>query len=69
MLQELNYYHGDIDKNYDADLQQAISAYEAKHDMLIPHTAGNLSDLFITLYLEVDFDKIDQLAEQKTGLF
>jgi hypothetical protein len=69
MLQELDYYHGDIDKNYDADLQQAISAYEAKHDMLIPHTAGNLSDLFITLYLEVDFDKIDQLAEQKTGLF
>ncbi len=69
MLRELDFYHGDIDKNYDADLQKAISAYEAKHDMLIPHTASNLSDLFISLCLEVDFDKIDNLAGLRTGLF
>ena len=69
MLKELDYYHGDIDKTYDADLQKAISAYEAKHDMLIPHTTSNLGDLFILLYLEVDFDKIDKLARQHTGLF
>jgi hypothetical protein len=69
MLRELDYYHGDIDKKYDVDLQKAISAYEVKHDMLIPHTVSNLGDLFILLYLEVDSDKIDTLAKQRTGLF
>ncbi len=69
MLRELDYYHGEINKNYDAALQKAISAYEAKHDMLIPHTTSNLGDLFILLYLEVDFAKIDKLAKQKSGLF
>jgi hypothetical protein len=69
MLRELDYYHGEIDKNYDVALQEAISKYEIKHDMLIPHTISNLGDLFILLYLDVDFAKIDKLAHQKSGLF
>ena len=68
MLRELKYYNGKINKLYDAEFQQAVSAYEAGHDMLIPHTRNNLGDLFIQLHMQVDAGKIEKLARQNDGL-
>ncbi|WP_417909318.1 hypothetical protein [Candidatus Electronema sp. PJ] len=69
ILRELKYYVGKIDKNYDVDLQRAITGYEAEHDMLIPHTRSNLGDLFIQLYMKVDSKKLEKLAHQNDFLF
>ncbi|WP_417916630.1 hypothetical protein [Candidatus Electronema sp. JC] len=68
MLRELKYYNGKINKLYDAEFQQAVSTYEAGHDMLIPHTRNNLGDLFIQLHMQVDAGKIEKLARQNDGL-
>ncbi len=68
MLRELKYYSGKINKLYDAEFQQAVSAYETGHDMLIPHTSSNLGDLFIQLYMQVDAEKLEKLARQNDGL-
>ncbi len=69
MLRELKYYNGKINKLYDAEFQQAVSAYEAEHDMLIPHTRNNLGDLFMQLHMKVDAGKVERLVRQKDGLF
>jgi len=68
MFKELKQYSGKIDKNYDADLQMAITAYESEHDMLIPHTKSNLGDLFIQLYMKVDPAKLEKMAKQNASL-
>jgi hypothetical protein len=68
MLKELEYYTGSIDSAYDADMQKAVSLYEVDNNMLIPHTKSNLGDLFISLYLQVDFPKIEKMLKQDDGI-
>lgn len=69
MLKELKYYSGKTNKLYDTEFQQAVSAYETEHDMLIPHTRNNLGDLFIQLYMKIDAEKLERLARQNDELF
>lgn len=68
MLKEKKFYTGRIDSVYDADMQKAVSLYEVDHDMPIPHTKSNLGDLFISLFLQVDFQKIEKMLKQDDGI-
>lgn len=64
MLRELEFYTGEIDKQYDLALQQAIVAYEEKNGILVPHTRDSLANLFILLYLQVGGTKLETLVQQ-----
>ncbi|WP_339135070.1 MAG: hypothetical protein WGN25_16985 [Candidatus Electrothrix sp. GW3-4] len=64
MLRKLNYYFGEINYDYSAELQDAITCFEEENGLLIPHTENNLGDLFILLYHRVDFDQIRSIEEK-----
>jgi len=68
MLKEKKYYTGSIDSVYDADMQKAVSFYEISNNMLIPHTKSSLGDIFINLYPQVDFSKIEKMLKQDDGI-
>jgi hypothetical protein len=68
MLKEKEYYTGRIDSVYDADMQKAVSLYEVANGILIPHTKSSLGNIFISLYLQVDFSKIEKMLNQDDGI-
>lgn len=68
MLREAKYYTGSIDSIYDAEIQKAVSLYEVDNNMSIPHTKSNLGDIFISLYIQMDFSKIEKMLKQDDGI-
>uniref|UniRef100_UPI004055F9A3 hypothetical protein n=1 Tax=Candidatus Electronema sp. TaxID=2698783 RepID=UPI004055F9A3 len=68
MLREAKYYAGSIDSIYDAEIQKAVSLYEVDNNMSIPHTKSNLGDIFISLYIQMDFSKIEKMLKQDDGI-